>query len=401
MRPALALAAWLLPLSLLPGLARAQAERLEAKVATAADPAQQYALFEPKDVRADAPILIVLDPRGRAIATRDFTLDGARARGWRVLSSWQSRSDTDEAITGRAIDALLKEAHRIAPKARVYLAGMSGTAKTLWVVAPKLRGRVAGLLGSAGGRPPELPPLGKDAPPFYGFTGMADFNHREMFALDAALDTVGTPHRLAVYAGGHGWPPEDGFSDAIAWFDLQAMRAGTLPKDPAFIEARFAACKQAMAEGIDALERWHTGAGCVRDFDGLRDVTALRADALALGASNQAKRLRTQDETLANEERRYLRRVDAWRQRFGRRFVEGIEQPPLPLSESLRQLTVATLKKKAADPDPRVAASAQRQLAWAHVAAAFYMPAYFEGRGDHNRVVALQEVADATAWPGD
>jgi hypothetical protein len=222
-----------------------------------------------------------------------------------------------------------------------------------------------------------------------------------MFALDAALDTVGTPHRLAVYAGGHGWPPEDGFSDAIAWFDLQAMRAGTLPKDPAFIEARFAACKQAMAEGIDALERWHTGAGCVRDFDGLRDVTALRADALALGASTQAKRLRTQDETLANEERRYLRRVDAWRQRFGRRFVEGIEQPPLPLSETLRQLTVSTLKKNAADPDPRVAASAQRQLAWAHVAAAFYMPAYFEGRGDHNRVVALQEVADATAWPGD
>jgi hypothetical protein len=32
----------------------------------------------------------------------------------------------------------------------VYLAGMSGTAKTLWVVAPKLRGRIAGFLGSGG-----------------------------------------------------------------------------------------------------------------------------------------------------------------------------------------------------------------------------------------------------------
>src|SRR6478735_7050186 len=77
-------------------------ERVEARIATAADPAQQYALFVPKDAGANAPLLIVLDPRGRAVATRDFVIEAARARGWIVMSSCQSRSDTDEAVTLRA-----------------------------------------------------------------------------------------------------------------------------------------------------------------------------------------------------------------------------------------------------------------------------------------------------------
>ena len=57
---------------------------------------------------------------------------------------------------------------------RVYLAGMSGTAKTLWVVQPVLRDRVAGLIGSGGARPPELPAL-QGAPPFFGFAGHDGF----------------------------------------------------------------------------------------------------------------------------------------------------------------------------------------------------------------------------------
>jgi hypothetical protein len=369
------------------------------RIATATDPTQQYALFVPKDAAPDAPLLIVLDPRGRAVLSRDFVIDAARARGWIVLSSWQSRSDTDEAVTLRALDALWKESARYPHDARrMYLAGMSGTAKTLWVVAPNLG--VAGLLGSAGGRPPELPPLTRDAPAFYGFTGMSDFNHREMFALDTMLAGVGTPHRLDVYPGGHGWPPVEGFADAIAWFDLQAMRTGRMPRDAAFVEQRFTACKTAADAGFDALERWRLQAQCVRDFAGLRDVAAMRTEVEARDKAPDVARLRTQDDKLVADERRYARRFDAWRERFGRRFVEGVEQPPLPIGDTLRQLQIATLRKRANDADLRVAASAQRLLAWVHAAAAFYLPAQFDAKGDHNRAVALGELADATA-PAD
>jgi hypothetical protein len=138
------------------------AERLDDKVATQADPAQQYALYFPDGASARTPLLIVLDPRGRGAMARDLVLDGARARGWAVMASWQSRSDTQEGITLRAIDALAaRERPCSARSERVYLAGMSGTAKTLWVVQPVLHDRIAGLIGSGGARPPELPALAR------------------------------------------------------------------------------------------------------------------------------------------------------------------------------------------------------------------------------------------------
>jgi predicted esterase len=385
----------------LAGAASAMAgERIETRVAAASDPNESYALFVPDGDSTTRPLLIVLDPRGRGKKVLDQFVPAARERGWIVLSSYGSRSDTDEVVTGRALEALLREAARYPHDAqRVYLAGMSGTAKTLWVVAPKLRGRIAGLLGSAGGRPPELPPLDASAPPFFGYTGTGDFNYQDMWTLDAGLTAVGTPHRLVVFEGWHGWPPA-GFADALTWFDLQAMRAKRVPRDEAFIDAQFAACRKGVYAIADVLDRWRALEACIRDFDGLRDVTPLRTEAAALGGSPEIVRLRGEEKKLAEQAHLYTRRFNAWRERFGQRFSGGIEQPAMPLSESLRMLQVATLRKRAANADPRIAWSAKRQLAYVHVAVAFYLPAQFEARRDRNRVVALGELADALAPDG-
>jgi hypothetical protein len=375
------------------------AERLAPGVVARADPTQTYALYVPDGASRASPLLIVLDPRGRGRAILDFALPHARERGWVVLSSDGSRSDTDEAVTGRALGALLQELDRYPhdPR-RVYLAGMSGTAKTLWVVAPKLRGRIAGLMGSGGGRPPELPPLRReDALPWFGYTGTTDFNYREMHALDAELDALGTPHRLDVFEGPHGWPQD--FAESMAWFDLQAMRTKLAPRDEAWIDRRSAACTAGAEAAPDVLARVRTLAACIRDFDGLRDVATWRTQAEALSRSKDYSRLGTLEARLADEERRYVRRVDTWRARFGQRFVEGIEQPPPVLAESLRELQVATLRKRARDPEPRVAASARRRLAWIHAATASYLRAQYAARRDMARVEALAPIAEATLPP--
>ncbi|WP_152599828.1 hypothetical protein [Noviluteimonas dokdonensis] len=385
---------WLLALALFGMVAMAAAaERLEDKVATRADPAQQYALYLPDGASAKTPLLIVLDPRGRGAMARDLVLDGARARGWGVMSSWQSRSDTQEGITLRALDALLKDsAHVPHDPRRVYLAGMSGTAKTLWVVQPVLRDRIAGLIGSGGARPPELPAL-QGAPAFFGFAGTTDFNYQEMVALDDALG--GAPHRLVVFDGPHGWPASEAFVEAIAWMDVQAMRAQRMPRDAALIDARWQACTEEAT--TDALARWREIDACIRDLDGLHDISTLRAHATALAASEDVQRLRKQEDRLRDEESRQRRRFEEWRARFSARFVEGRPQSPPSHATTMRELRIANLRKRATDADARIAESAMRQLAWMHAGAAFYLPPMFAG--DAERLAALKRLAEATAPP--
>ena len=366
------------------------AERLDERVATQADPGQQYALYLPDGATTKTPLLIVLDPRGRGAMARDLVLDGARARGWAVMSSWQSRSDTQEGITLGALDALLRESARVPhdPR-RVYLAGMSGTAKTLWVVQPVLGARIAGLIGSGGARPPELPSL-RGAPPFFGFAGTTDFNFQEMRALDDALGRIGSPHRLRVFDGPHGWPASEGFVEAIAWMDLQA-----LPRDAALLDARLQACSRDATP--DPLDRWRERDACVRDLDGRRDVAALRAQAATLAASPEVQRLRKQEDRLRDDEARQRKRFDDWRVRFGARFVEGRPQPPPSTATTLRELRIASLRKRATDADRRIAQSARRQLSWMHAGAAAYLPPTFAD--DAQRLAELQRLAEATAPP--
>ncbi len=83
------------------GIVRAEdlpVDQMIAKVATLASPDQQYALYLPPGYSSSRrwPVLIMLDPRGRAEATLARVQEGARRNGWIVMSSHQSRSDTLE-----------------------------------------------------------------------------------------------------------------------------------------------------------------------------------------------------------------------------------------------------------------------------------------------------------------
>src|SRR6478672_9476724 len=73
-------------------------DAITARVATRADPAQQYSLYLPPGYATTRrwPVLVILDARGRGEQTVQLALPGARANGWIVLSSYQSRSDTNE-----------------------------------------------------------------------------------------------------------------------------------------------------------------------------------------------------------------------------------------------------------------------------------------------------------------
>lgn len=366
------------------------------EVATLADPDQTYALYLPTHGDGPRPLLIVLDPRGRAEAALELFQAGAEHHGWVVLSSHQSRSDTDSRITIRALEALLREAGTRYPvdSRRLYLAGMSGTAKVLWNLLPSLEGHLAGILGCGGGRPPELGPLREISFAYFGMAGSADFNYRDMHRLDALLAKIDAARRLEIFDGRHGWPPDAALpSLGIDWLELDAMRRGLAPRRDDFVRAELERARERVENAADPLDRWRLLAQAARDFQGLRgdEAAAFRRLADALAKEKAVKALRGQESRLAGEEERSSERLGAWMAR--------LRQPDAriqPTSRALFDLRVPQLQKRAAATDnPRDAAAARRMLETMFVWAVFYLPREFEAADRPRRAEAARELAAA------
>lgn len=205
-------------------------------VACRSTPAQSYALYLPTALREAPserrfPVLLVLDPRSRGRVALELFRAGAEEFGWIVLSSNSSRSDTAIDPNGPALAALLTEVlddHRVAvDPARVYLAGMSGTARFGWLAAAAMKGRIAGLISIGGGLPGHEPGWLDDVRfAFFGAAGTADFNYEELAALDQALAARNLRHHVEFFAGRHGWAPAEVERRAMEWLELEAMRTG-------------------------------------------------------------------------------------------------------------------------------------------------------------------------------
>ncbi len=369
------------------------------QVATLASPAQQYALYLPPGYTPARqwPLLIILDPGGRAQKSIELAVSGARRNGWIVMSSWQSRSDTLQSLTILALQALLDESDKrvSADRNRLYLAGMSGTSKMLWLVVKPLGGNLAGLIGCAGGLTPDVGKLVRPLPAFFGCSGYRDFNHREMMDLDDELARLGTPHHLQEFDGGHGWAKPDGFDQAIDWMQLQAMREGRIARDAGWIAARFEAARERAYAEPGVYPQWMALRQVRADFDGLIDLGELPARLQALEADPALQIARSQEVKLRDDETKYQGVVDAWVTRMHSRLPDGSAQDPPPKPQSLAALRVRSLQKLAADSDPLLAQSALRRLELAHVAAGFYVPSAAEADGRMAVAKAARAIADA------
>src|SRR5690606_2228086 len=306
---------------------------------------QHYALYLPPDYDPAAlperrwPVLVMLDPRGRAVESLKLAVDGARRNGWVVLSAYQSRSDTDDNLTVEALRALLAEAQQViaSDPRRPYFAGMSGTAKTLWGVMPSLDGVMAGMIGCGGARPPEYGRFRVKPAAFFGLAGDRDFNHAEMVEQDDELARQDTLHRLDIFEGAHGWPPgAASFSRAIDWLQLMAMRENRIALDARFVARQRDASAQWIDTAADELERLRRIEQAIRDFEGLADTAAWRATAHELAASTRTRDLQKQQKRLDAQEARFAREFDAWFTRFTARFAEGRRLSPPDAGTSLR-----------------------------------------------------------------
>jgi predicted esterase len=362
------------------------------KVTCAGAPGQAYALYLPSNYTPDRrwPILYAFDARANGRRVAELFQPAAETHGWILVSSWNTASDGPAEPNFTAMHALWADTHaRFAiDDARVYAAGYSGTVRFACMLALTAPGTIAGIIGAGAGFPFGTPPR-KDNPfAFFGTVGDRDFNYYEMNDLDAAMGALGLPHRIEHFSGPHDWPPADLAMKAVAWMELQAMKAGKREKSPALVEAewnrdRERARAQAAAHPADALHTWSAMAA---DYAGLRDVAEAQREAAALAASPACRKELREREERDHRDKALLARAPAILAR-----ANPVNEP-VTVAQIAADLKIPELKVRAESADLEESLSAKRILNTYLGQTMFYQPQSFLEKKEYDRAVFMISV---------
>jgi hypothetical protein len=120
----------------------------------------------------------------------------------------------------------------------------------------------------------------------FGTAGTEDFNHLEMRKLDRALKSA---HRVAIFEGGHTWPPPELAMEAIGWMETEAMKSGIRSQDSSLLENLFRGRLAAADAAKNPKEACLRLEALAVDFAGLRDVSAVAARVAELQKQKSVK----------------------------------------------------------------------------------------------------------------
>jgi predicted esterase len=366
------------------------------------DTSQTYALYLPStyDKSRHWPLLLLMDPRGRALVPMRLFRAAAERYGYIVMSSYQTQSDGPVEPNDKAVDAMLDDAQsRFSVDIhRFYFAGFSGTGRLAWYYAYSIPDNVAGLIETGAGLPnPDLllqKNVAKAPTPFAVFlsVGTSDFNYQEVRGLDNRLGVFGVRHHLEQFDGPHSWPPESVCTDALVWMQLQAMRDGRVATNHPWIDSLF----NTSVTTIDSLARNDAYAASVlfsqaaSDFAGLHDTNAIAASANRLAQSEAAKRAAKRISSLATDEEAFHEREESFYAEFAR------DNSPPSVEKIRSTLRLSELRNRARQTsDTLDALSAKRMLASVSVRTSFYEPRRYLAQGDTLKALTMYAVAQS------
>jgi dienelactone hydrolase len=366
------------------------------KAISRADATMSYSVHLPASYNRARkwPIVFLLDPRGRAEIPLQRMRAAAEQYGYILISSFNTLSDSTSDVNVRAMNAMLTDAQTMlsVDTRRFYLAGFSGTARIAWDFAAALP--VAGIFGtgasgllSADKSQQAIKNLRDLA--FYGAVGETDFNYEEMRLFETWLQRNAVPHRVRYVPGGHGWPADSVFADAIAWFELRAMRSGLIPADSsairfAFVRDTTRAADHERAGGLaDAMLLWREIA---RDYGDDGKTVSKRADELSLNG-----KVRRTIELQRDLHQRFIAFNDELRAWV--KEVAAAASPP-DASKGIRKLQIERRLEETQERNREVALAARRELEHALVSLSFYEPRQLLAEKKPAAALALLGVAE-------
>jgi len=366
-------------------------DRLIEGLRCAKDATQTYTLYLPPGYPGERtwPVLLVMDPRGRSVRAAERFVAAARELGFVLVSSNDTRSDTDPTPNVRALSALWPELAtrvRTDPR-RVYLAGFSGTGTLAFAVA-RHSGAIAGVIAS-GARWEDNHEDERLEFPCFLTAGDFDFNYAPIHSLHDRLRKWGTPTRLEMFEGEHSWMPEPLAREALVWMELQAMKAGLRPRDEGLVgrlledDVARAAALDAEGRVLEAARRYEAVA---ETFDGLAPVDAARAEAKRRRDLQSVRAARKDEEKWDRYEEKTLRH-------HREVYVELVSAPPpVPLERFVTDFGVDEIRRHA-EAGGREGAAGRRLLNALGVETGFYIARDLRQRGEHARAAVALAVA--------
>ena len=279
------------------------------QVSCQADPSESYALYLPAGYSPAKrwPIIYAFDPFAHGKAPVKLYQEAAEKYGYIVVGSNNSRNFSLQA-SSKSVNAIWQDTHaRLAVDDRqVYTTGLSGGARVAGLMALRCgQCNIAGVIAQAAGYPATDAPTKKDTLNYFFSVGDEDFNWSEIVQIRRQREELGSPYRVQVFHGEHGWAPKEVVEEAVAWIHLKAMQARVQPRDGPFVDAFFSKIK---AEAIEAekqddpigqLSAYRT---LVSDFSGLENVTDFETKLTALKRSSSLqKALKREQKQIADQ----------------------------------------------------------------------------------------------------
>jgi poly(3-hydroxybutyrate) depolymerase len=287
-----------------------------------ADATQSYALYVPSSYTPQKkwPVIFCFDPGAHGRVPVERLQAAAEKYGYIVAGSLTSRNGPWAANAAAAGAMVLDvSTHLAIDPRRLYTAGLSGGARVATQLA--VTGAAQGVIACSAGFPmPDQIPA-RVPFVFFGTTGTEDFNHAELQQLDEELEDRKAAHRIVVFNGTHEWAPAALLAEAVEWLELQAMRAGTRPRDEVLIQALLQA-RRAVVPAPPGVERWRALKSIAVDFKGLAPVDDDEKEAKALGTSRVVKDGLKAEHALARREAEQL-------DQLGEYAADGLSLPAM------------------------------------------------------------------------
>jgi hypothetical protein len=376
-----------------------QAGRILGPLAARADSTDHYVMYISRRYEAGsrAPLLLLLDPIGRAELALQRAEAAVERLGWVAMASYDARGDNTPAANQHIVNVMLSDAFSAfnVDTARVYVAGLAGTADDAWIFAYGSSGHIPGIVSAGAAGPPDSAwqMAHRGRPPFDValMAGDWSFGYDDVMRAAGALHADSLPRRLDVFTGGADWPPEPELAQALGWLEARARARHLRPFDHALVDSLFAVDSAAAAalerslHPAEAAEHWENAAIA---WAGIHDVAYARTRAVALAADPPVRLWRAERDSL-------VAATADWRSSQIATLIELRQRPGVPdlrrLNDSLR---IAPLEEWTHDSRDSLRADwAQRRLAEVFGHLSFYEAEAYINVRDAARALAVLDIA--------